>query len=285
MKKKLISVVTTGVLCASMVIPAMAAGEVGGAIPTMDGTEVWAGITLEDSDPKIKVEVPTLFAFVVNGVVKTSDKANNPVQSVITKADGDASVLLPNIKVKVDTASSGAGGNGVYHLETAANGNYKFVNYSTKADATAGVDGRKGMDVKILGSIKNEGTAVSRNYWTHVADVDDTTGKTDEFKQYTLEIENEKFSKVEIDGSFTMENAITLPAPDLAVVGVDATTGYAKVGNEFEAAFNVHVGGQRGQYSQVEESAKVGTIVWTIQADQMIGADTAPDKDYLEPTP
>lgn len=280
MKKKILSAVLTGAMCASMVIPAMA-NTAGGAVPTLDGTEVWAGITLDDPDAKIKVEVPTLFAFVVNGSVDAG--ATGAVESAITNPGGTADILLPNIKVKVDGPSTGAGGNGTYHLETVASGNWKFVNYSTKAGTQ--VDGRDGLEVKIAGSIKNEGTEASRNYWTHVADEALYRGDTSGFKKYTLEVNGEKFSKVENDGSFVMENPITLKAPNLRVGGVNATTGYANVGEEAETTFNVYVGGQKNQYNQVEESAKVGTIVWTIQAEGQTGADTAPDNDFLPSVP
>lgn len=277
MKKKLISVMATGILCASMVIPAMA-DTAGGAVPTLDGTDVYAGITLEDPDAKIKVEVPTLFAFVVNGTI---DADTSAVESVITNPGGPATILLPNIKVKVDTPSTEAGNDGVYHLETEASGNWKFVNYSTKAGTQ--VDARDGLKLTISGSIKNEGTDVSRNYWTHVSNADDPTvkGQTTGFKKYTLEVNEKKFSKVDTDGSFAMANPIELAAPDLTAGGVDATTKYAKVGKEIDATFNVYVGGQRDQYNQVEESAKVGTIVWTIQAESQDGVKTAPNEDYL----
>lgn len=282
MKKKLISVVATGVLCASMVVPAMADTN-GGAVPTLDGTDVYAGITLEDPDAKIKVEVPTLFAFVVNGSVTTDASA---VKSAVTDPAGDANILLPNIKVKVDTPSTATGGDGVYHLETEASGNWKFVNYSTKASTAAtAVDDREGLEVGISGSIKNEGTEVSRNYWTHIADADTKAADKAAFKQYTLEVNGTKFDTVETDGSFAMAAPIKLDAPDLTVGGVDATTKYAMVGKEIDTTFNVYVGGQRDQYNQVEESAKVGTIVWTIQAESQDGVNTAPNKDYLAPTP
>lgn len=281
MKKKLISVMATGILCASMVIPAMA-DTAGGAVPTLDGTDVYAGITLEDPDAKIKVEVPTLFAFVVNGSVTADTSA---VESVITNPGGPATILLPNIKVKVDKPSTTAGNDGEYHLETEASGNWKFVNYSTKKGTQ--VENRDGLEVKISGSIKNEGTDVSRNYWTHVSNADDAavSGTKDGFKKYTLEVNKEKFSTVDTDGSFAMANPITLAAPDLTAGGVDATTKYAKVGKEIDTTFNVYVGGQRDQYNQVEESAKVGTIVWTIQAESQDGVKTAPNEDYLAPTP
>lgn len=284
MKKKILSAVLTGAMCASMVIPAMA-NTAGGAVPTLDGTEVWAGITLDDPDAKIKVEVPTLFAFVVNGSVDAG--ATGAVESAITNPGGTADILLPNIKVKVDSASTAAGNDGIYHLETVASGNWKFVNYSTKAGNQ--VEGRAGLEVQITGSIKNEGTEASRNYWTHVANADDAVnkGETAGFKKYTLEVNQEKFDQVESDGSFVMSNPITLGAPDLTVGGVNKTTGYANVGREVETAFNVHVGGKKNQYNQVEESAKVGTIVWTIQAESQDGVETAPDNDFLpgNPTP
>lgn len=279
MKKKMLRVVVAGALCASMVMPVMAETG-GGAIPTLDGTEVYAGITLDDPDAKVKVEVPTLFAFVVNGVVDADN--TDAVKSSVTlgETEGEATVLIPNVKVVVDTPSA-EDTDGEYHLETVASGNWSFTNYSTVAATEGAVDGRKGLEVTISGSIVNEGTDEERNHWVHVQDADQKQGEKTGFKQYTLEVDGEKFSSVQRDGSFAMENGIVLKAPDLAVGGVDKTTGYAMVGNKKNSVFNVYVGGQRGQYKQVEESAKVGTIVWTIKAIDQTTTTTAPDAGYL----
>ena len=52
-------------------------------------------------------------------------------------------------------------------------------------------------------------------------------------------------------------------------------------GAEADATFNVEVGGVRGNYTQVEESAKVGTVIWTIQTPTTdANYNTAPNRPY-----
>lgn len=279
MKKKLLAMAMAGTLSVSMVIPTFAIsgqGSEGGAIPYADGTEVYAGIIINDPDARIKVEVPTLFAFVVNGTIKNDTTG-------VSAADGE--ILLPNVKVAVDTTS------GDYAIQTVGSGNLKFTNYSTRASveedsADAIVDGRIGLEVTLSGAIRNEETAASRNNWEHVGDAETLSANLDGFKKYTLEVNEQKFDKPTMDGSLAMANALELEAPNLPVKGLDKVTGLAQLGEVIEATFNVHIGGQLGQYKQVEESAKVGTIVWTISADVENSGDipTSPDKDPLDST-
>lgn len=286
MKKRFTTALLAGAMAASMAIPAMAdpldAGD--GAVPVSSGTEVWAGIIVEDElDAKIKVEVPTLFAFVVKGTIDAN------ANGVGSGADGN--IYLPDVKVKVtqpSTQTDGTAQTAIYNLETigyASDGKLPFTNYSTKLDATGK---RKGMDVTINGNIKNEGTDASRKYWTHT-----TSAKTDDtrtnFKNYNVSIDENVFDTV-AGGGLQMAAGIELTGPDADLGGavdseanVDAGTGYAVVGETHYAKFDVSVGGQLEQYKQVEESAKIGTIVWTISSEAIVSddVDTAPNKDYL----
>ena len=117
------------------------------------------------------------------------------------------------------------------------------------------------------------------------------------FKQYTLSVKSDKvvakgaansetgaeetvkFATAQDDGTLAMPKAIRVPAPD-ATAGVDKVTKYALAGAEADATFNVEVGGVRGNYTQVEESAKVGTVIWTIQTPTTEGYNTAPNRPY-----
>ena len=77
MTKKLLGTLTAAALCVTMTIPAMAAGTSGDVVPVPDGTDVYAGIVVDDetnTDARIRVTVPTVFAFVVNGTVDTAKK-------------------------------------------------------------------------------------------------------------------------------------------------------------------------------------------------------------------
>lgn len=282
MKKRFMTALLTGAMAASMVMPAMAApGDLGvGATPVSDGTEVWAGIVIDEAemDAKIKVEVPTLFAFVVKGTTDASNTAGI--------ADGD--LYLPNVKVHVTAPSLPGGGEAVYELQTVSEvteeGKLPFTNYSTYVDGGT----RTGLPVKINGNIKNDGDIASRNFWTHTASGGATGVETD-FKHYNVSIDDHKFDTLAANGGLQMADvdALSLVAPDVNLGGVganvDSDTQYATIGETTYATFNVKVGGQRGQYKQVEESAKVGTIVWTISAE-ITGEDdviTAPNASYL----
>lgn len=282
MKKRLTTALLAGAMAASMVMPAMAEpGDRGvGAVPVSDGTEVWAGIIIDEAqmDAKIKVEVPTLFAFVVKGTTDASNTADI--------ADGD--LYLPNIKVHV-TNPSDVGVNAEYELQTVSEvteeGKLPFTNYSTYVDN----GDRTGLSVKINGNIKNEGDIASRKFWTHTASGGTTDVETD-FKHYNVSIDGHNFDTLAANGGLQMADAdaITLAAPDVNLGGiganVDSDTQYASIGETTYATFDVSVGGQKGQYKQVEESAKIGTIVWTISAEIVDATGdvvTAPNASYL----
>ncbi|MGL5437023.1 MAG: hypothetical protein ACRDBO_16875 [Lachnospiraceae bacterium] len=277
MKKKLATTLLAGALSASMVVPAFATSS--GAVPSADGTEVWAGIILEDKDAKVMVEVPTLFAFVVNGSVLNADNG------AVTVAGGE--ILLPNAKVKVTTASGSlpgaTGSSAAYSIQYVGDGNMPFTNYSTVDNGGT----REGLAVTVNGNIKNEGTPVSRNYWEHTSSTNTTTS---DFKKYNVSIDGHNFDTAS-NGGLQMADVdvISLAAPDLDLDGdgvidnLNTTTNLAITGVTHQAAFSVTVGGVRNQYKQVEESAKVGTIVWTVSAavgDQDVY--TAPNNDYLD---
>ena len=62
---------------------------------------------------------------------------------------------------------------------------------------------------------------------------------------------------------------MSIGAPDVTsdnAANLDNTTKLAKAGNVEEVTFDVKVGGVRGDYNKVENSAKVGTINWTVVA-------------------
>jgi len=274
MKKRLATTLLAGVMAASMVMPALASSNVGGSVPVGDGTEVWAGIIVDDNDAKIKVEVPTLFAFVVKGTVDTS------VTGGVTSADGN--IYLPNTKVRVDVPSGTAGVDAQYTLYTegalAVDGKLPFTNFSTYDDNGT----RKGLAVQINGNIKNEGDAATRRYWTHTASTS-TTAATTDFKNYNVSIDGNAFDTV-ANGGLEMASSFTLAAPDDTPSNINNTTKYAIDGAVYNAAFDVTVGGERTQYSQVEQSAKVGNIVWTVSTTMSSDSvDTAPNEDYLQP--
>ena len=272
MKKRFLTATLAGLLSTGMVMNAAGAptGSEGGAVPYSNGTDVYAGVILDDQDAKLKVYVPTLFAFVVNGSLDQN------LDTEISVEKGN--LLLPNVKVAVNEEDNSGTGNYGYSIDTVGDGSMYFENCSTAADED-NPGKRKGIQVNIKGSIKNEGTDRSRNFWKHVYE------EPSDFKQYRLSVEGETFSKLEKDGSHSMENAIGLEAPDLGdgTENLDAGN-FAVIGNRKNVTFGVEVGGKQGNYNQVEESAKVGSIVWTISYDIANDGNipTVPDKEPQE---
>lgn len=248
--KKVLGTLTAAALCMSMTIPAMAATtNSGGDVVTVPGgTDVYAGIVVDDetnADARIRVTVPTVFAFVVNGTLDIAKKDN-----LLSSTDG--TILLPNVKVNVLDPTSN---NSDYEIAVEQDSTMTFTNYSTK-EKTGG--GREGISVNLTGSIENKGSDKDRNYWKHSANAQG-------FKEFTLSLESQKFSKAAGANTFEMANAVVLDAPDVSdAANVDATTKLAKTGAAKDLAFDVQVGGKRGDYKQIEQSAKVGTIVWTV---------------------
>lgn len=269
--KKVLGTLTAAALCMSMTIPAMAATtNSGGEVVTVPGgTDVYAGVVVDDetnADARIRVTVPTVFAFVVNGTLDPL-KSNNPLSSA------DGTILLPNVKVNVLDPTSN---NSDYEIAVEQDSTMTFTNYSTK-EKTGG--GREGIPVNLTGSIENKGSDKDRNYWKHSANAQG-------FKEFTLSLESQKFNKAAGANTFEMANAVVLAAPDVSdAANVDTTTKLAKTGAAKYLAFDVQVGGKRGDYKQIEQSAKVGTIVWTVgyQVDNTTNnIPTAPGNEFLQ---
>lgn len=282
-KKRVLSALVACGMLATMATPAFAMpgkppvtgdnGQIGGAIPTGNGTEVWAGVAVDEPDARIKVTVPTLFAFVVNGTVDTQT-AN---QAVTVANDG---LLLPNVKV---TGASADATSQKYNIETVGDASeLDFRNYSTWLTGDA-KDKREGMAVNITGTIKNEGSEDSRNGWTHVATAPSNAAATD-LKHYQIGVavaanDADKNGTI-ADDEYTWfgdvgnglhgmasDKAISLAAPDLTN-NLDQETNLAINPSITPVNFNVKVGGTRGDYTVVENSAKVGTITWSVSTPE-----------------
>lgn len=284
-KQKVLGVLIACGLMATMATSAFAAdapvtltdpnGQVGGTIPTGNGTDVYAGVAVDEPDARIKVTVPTLFAFVVNGTVDNTEGA----KAVTLENNG---LLMPNVKV---TNANSTADPQTYKIETVGDASeLQFENYSTWINNE---NTREGMEVKITGSIKNEGTEASRSGWTHVAKDPASTAKTD-LKKYRIGVAvdaNDANSDGTIadaeytwfedlgDGNHGIKsaNAITLAAPSGVTdsTNIDATTKLAVSPSYTPMYFNVKVGGTRGDYVKVENSAKVGTITWSVSTPQI----------------
>lgn len=249
-KKNLFAAVAATAMAMTMSVSAFAAdanttGTVGGVIPTDNGTDVYAGVVVNDPDTRIKVTVPTTFAFVVNGTIDAQKKTDE-----ISVEKG--SLLLPNVKV-IGADEHGANAK----LATVGESVAKFENFSTQADNT----NRKGVAVNVTGSITNEGTVESRNGWTAVGTA--PTTNTADKKKYQLVVDKQAFV-AQGANTYGMANPIEVGAPDADTTNIDTTTKLAKAGAVKEVGFSVNVGGTREDYKTAENSAKVGTISWTV---------------------
>lgn len=267
-KMKLVSVAAAMAMAASMSVSAFAAatapgtpgGNVGGAVPVQDGTQVWAGVVVDNPDMRIKVTVPTLFAFVVNGTIDTQFE-----NKAVSAADGG--LLLPN--VKVENVQGGTGAGATYDLTTTGSGNFTFDNYSTYY--SKGDTDYRGLAVNLKGSLKNE----TGSTWTHVTTAPTQTKGTD-VKKYQISVNGQAFDTIYADGTHGMATPIALDAPEnvSSTGNLDGTTKLAKTPASEEAKFDVTVGGARGDYNQVEASAKIGTIVWQVSTNVTVPTPT-----------
>lgn len=261
-KMKFVSIAAAMAMAAAMGTSAFAAtapgtpgGNVGGAVTTENGTEVWAGVAVDNPDMRIKVTVPTLFAFVVNGSVD-----NQFQNTAISKDDGG--LLLPNIKVE-NVQDDGSAGK-TYDLTATADSSLNFENYSTYYDSTG--SNYKGLDVKLTGSITNE----TGSAWTHMT-TEPAQTKGSDVKKYQLTVNGQAFTQLNADGSHGMVTPIDLTAPTGVDTGnLDSTTKLAQVPSTTAASFDVKVGGTRGDYTKAENSAKIGTIVWKVSTQRTV---------------
>lgn len=267
--KKVLGTLAAATLCMSMTMPAMASGISGEVVPVPDGTDVYAGMVVDHdlkTDARIRVTVPTVFAFVVNGTADTSSTDKLSVQN--------GSIMLPNVKVNILDPTNPTSD---YTIDIQQDSTMTFTNYSTIADDTT-ESNRKGIAVELSGAIENKGSSKGRNYWTH-------TATAEGFKEYNLSVDGKAFNKAK-DGALQMSTPTTLAAPAVDAEGtIDDTTMLAKTGAVKELPFTVAVGGDRNQYTQIEQSAKVGSIVWTVgyKVDNTIEKiPTAPANDYLK---
>lgn len=240
MKKKLAATLLAGALSTVMIVPAFA------TVTTHEtGTEVWAGVIVEDKNPVVKVEVPTLFAFVVNGTITDTD------ESAVTTSNNN--IYLPNYKVVGDS------------LTITSDKEMKMNNYSTYQEG----DIRKGLKLNLKGEIKetlNELPEKDKWVYSNTIVKADEKGNRDDFRKYRILIDGNDFKEVTPDG-YKMAEAIDLEAPDTQNGNLDESSQLAIRPTTHYANFDVIVGGQRGQYKEVEQSAKIGTIVWTVSPD------------------
>lgn len=252
-KKKTAAAVLT--IAAAFPLMALAQGAAG------PSTDVWIDVIKEPNQDRICVTVPLAYGFVVVG---SSDPDNT---TPISEENGN--ILLPNVTVEKDAEGS-------YFLTY--NPRFPIQNYSTTV--SAGDDGeeavRTGLAVNLGAYMEAADTETIQppgagEPWTMIPGT--PSDAVEGVKKYRMGLEEHKFSQTESGEpagagaeSYWLDGSIFLPAP--ADVETDGWTaaGTANQPSVTWVPVHVEVGGTEKDYTQTEESVKVGTIRWTVEA-------------------
>ena len=230
------------------------------------GTNIWLTVA-NPSMVRVSVTVPLSVGFAVVGT--TDDTA----AGAVTTENGN--IILPNVRVKVDTPSTETTG-GTYHLETVGSSKLVLRNYSTDVREESQIETdppREGIEVEVRPSVFEvpdtiiEGVT-RQHYWKPIGT--DPTGDTSLFKRYRIGMNGmwmDTLTPMMVNGAYKdvyrLNGKLRLSAPDVATYGL-TEGGTAKVAADTEFTMDVQVGGIQSQYRQVEESVKVGEIIWEI---------------------
>lgn len=239
-----------------------------GAYTDGPSSNLWLSVVEQESEARISVTVSTNYGFAVVGSVESSDSV--PVSSK------DGTILLSNVRVEVAKPSSD-GENGEYMVTLAGLPRVTVRNYSTDVRADGlGTENpvRHGLPVQVKPFIKEVpesplGEKLIAHHWKPIAE--DPTGKQDMFKCYRLQVGGAWLDtpvQVTEDGKTDTVFAAAAPLeleapPDVPANGWNAG-GTAKFPSTAYFDVDVQVGGLRNQYTQVEQSLKVGQIGWEI---------------------
>ncbi|MDR1764610.1 MAG: hypothetical protein LBR77_00645 [Lachnospiraceae bacterium] len=230
-------------------------------------TDVWLDVIKENQFARISVMVPVAYGFAVNGSLNTTD--------TVTISVSNSTLITSNIRITVDDHSSP---NSSYTISVGADSNIAVYNYSTDVPPSeqANADpNRVGLALNMgakmirpvdpLSSLSLSGIDVGWWQFTELA----PTPTAADFKKFRLSIDGHAFDQLISGTSGTpdvvgMNGTLALPAPpNLALNGWTAD-GIAIVPSITTFPVGVEVGGLNGQYHQVEESMKVGQIVWNV---------------------
>ncbi|SEU25930.1 hypothetical protein SAMN05443270_4066 [Lacrimispora sphenoides] len=238
-------------------------------------SNVWLSVTQIPSEARISVTVPLAYGFVVRGSVDSSDTYPVSVEN--------GNLLVPNVKVHVSVPSdSGAGITAEYELQTFSEHTIPILNYSTdvrEEHLEEENPPREGLPVElkpfIAGDDSDEGKT---HYWKAVGydpTWDGASSQTN-FKEYQMLMDHVAFSdpgqvtisyedsSTELKDVFWYADKIALNAPEDVLTNGYTAAGTANVPSETYVNVGVKVGGMQSEYSQVEESLKVGAIFWQV---------------------
>lgn len=250
-----------GILVGSML---WAAPVIAAPVDEAPGSDVYLDVIRYDRQKRVSVTVPTTFAFVVNGTQGGSTAS-------ISVSNG--TLLLPNVTVRVNDPTSSTSS---YDVEVSQTADMYVRNYSTQLTIpdVSGKQEREGLALFLNAYLENQGdTSLERSYWEASATSPSTAGT--DFKKYYLKLSTDKgttwhaFSQTvpTQTNKIWLDTPLPLKAPN-AKQGVDTDSKLANVPAVTSLDIDLQVGGQRKDYSQVEQSVKAGTVIWNVVLPQ-----------------
>ncbi|MSS10657.1 hypothetical protein FYJ38_18705 [Clostridium sp. WB02_MRS01] len=238
-------------------------------------SNVWLSVTQIPSEARVSVTLPLAYGFVVRGSVDSND--TNPVS-----VEG-GNLIVPNVKVHVSIPSDpGSGTKAEFELQTISEHAIPIRNYSTdvrEEHMEEEYPPREGLPIElkpfIAGYDSDEGKT---HYWKVVKDDPTWNGTSSQtrFKEYQMLIDDFAFSdpgevtisyedgNMELKSVLWCDGTITLNAPEDVQAHGYTAAGTALIPSEKYVTVDVKVGGRQDEYSQVEESLKVGAIFWQV---------------------
>lgn len=254
------------VLCVGCVYMSVLAGEAADA----DGpvSNVWLSVVELPTQARISVTLPTSYGFAVVGSVEDGD--NGPVTS------DNGKVLLSNVRVEV-TEPSTLATPGQYRINTVGLPQLSLENYSTDVRGEHAAEEnpeREGLPVEVRPYIIEIPEALlngvtQTHHWKPIEI--DPTGDQTLFKRYRMGIGKkwlDTLGSVIAEGktvpAYFMGGSLELPAPPDVPGNGWTAGGLAKAPSISAFDVDVQVGGVQNQYTQVEQSLKVGEIGWQI---------------------
>ena len=236
-------------------------------------SNVWLDVVKTPTEARISVTVPLCYGFAVLGSVESGDIGAVSVE--------DGNLMLSNVKVVVSSPSGalpGSAGDSEFSIQTIEDSAMPIRNYSTDVRIEAiepKEPKREGLPVGLspymlaVSEVEIPGIGMLRHHWK--PSVTEPEAIEADFKKFRMELDDHSFSlndTVVIDGDsqdiIRLDGLIELAAPPDVLTNGYTVAGTAHIPSDTYHLVNVKVGGIQNQYRQVEESLKVGEIIWEI---------------------
>ena len=239
-------------------------------------SNVWLDVVRVPTEARISVTVPLCYGFAEAGREESGDTKGISVD--------DGNLMLSNVKVVVSSPSDalpGTPGDTRFSIETIAAAAVPIENYSTdvreesqKPEKPEELK-REGLPVSLapymLAVPEGEipGIGIIQHHWKPSAEVPEAIEA--DFKKFRMELDDQPFSveeKLRVEGDILdiirLDGRIDLAAPPDVLTNGYTVAGTAHIPSKTYPGITIKVGGIQNQYRQVEQSLKVGKIVWEI---------------------